>query len=124
MKLLLDMNLSPLWQATLVNAGFETVLWSSVGAANTPDPEIMHYAERNGYTVCTQDLDFGIILAATGRDRPSVVQIRAEGVLPNQIGIQVVQALLRFELALEAGALVTVDAKKARVRMLPLGARE
>jgi predicted nuclease of predicted toxin-antitoxin system len=124
MKLLLDMNLSPLWVATLAEAGFETVHWSSVGMANTLDPNIMQYAERNGYAVCTQDLDFGIILAATGNDRPSVVQIRADRALPQQIGIQVVAALLRFETELEAGALVTIDPKKTRGRVLPLGIQE
>jgi predicted nuclease of predicted toxin-antitoxin system len=120
MKLLLDMNLSPLWVETLTDAGFEVVHWASVGLANTLDSNIMQYAERNGYSVCTQDLDFGIILAATGADRPSVVQIRVDRALPYQIGIQVVDALRRFDLELDAGALVTIDLKKTRIRALPL----
>jgi len=124
MKLLLDMNLSPLWVATLAEAGFEAVHWSSIGLANTLDPNIMQYAEQNGYAVCTQDLDFGIILAATGNDRPSVVQIRADRALPHQIGLRVAEALRRFEAELEAGALVTVDPQKTRVRILPLKPRE
>jgi predicted nuclease of predicted toxin-antitoxin system len=31
MKLLLDMNLSPDWVATLTQAGWEAVHWSSIG---------------------------------------------------------------------------------------------
>jgi predicted nuclease of predicted toxin-antitoxin system len=120
MKLLLDMNLSPLWVETLTDGGFEVVHWASVGSANALDSNIMQYAEWNGYAVCTQDLDFGIILAATGNDRPSVVQIRADRALPHEIGIQVVDALKLFELELDAGALVTVNPKKTRVRALPL----
>jgi len=58
MKLLLDMNLSPLWVATIADAGFEVVHWLSVGAADPSGPKIMQYAERLGYTVCTQDFDF------------------------------------------------------------------
>ena len=124
MRLLLDMNLSPLWIATLADAGFEAVHWSSVGRANAADANIMDFATRNQYAICTQDLDFGVILAATANPGPSVIQIRAEGALPDQIGPLVVDALRRFELELEAGALVTVDPKKTRVRVLPLGLRE
>ncbi len=80
----------------------------------------MLYAQEHGYTVCTQDLDFGLMLARSGHGRPSVVQIRAQDVLPKDIGPQVVLALLRMEPELEAGALVTVDPKKTKVRVLPL----
>ncbi|HEY5329030.1 MAG TPA: DUF5615 family PIN-like protein [Acidobacteriaceae bacterium] len=123
MKLLLDMNLSPLWLATLSHAGFEVIHWSAVGAANAPDHEIMLFAQERGYTICTQDLDFGSMLAASGNGRPSVVQIRSQDILPNGIGMQVVAALLRMSAELEAGALVTVDPRKTRVRVLPFRPR-
>jgi len=83
----------------------------------------MLFAQEHGYTICTQDLDFGSMLAATGHGRPSVVQIRAQDVLPIHIGPQVIRALFKMERELEAGALVTVDPKKTRVRVLPLRAR-
>ncbi len=124
MKLLLDMNLSRLWVGYLEAAGFEAVHWSSIGTAFSPDPEIMVYAHDNAYTICTQDLDFGLMLAATGDGRPSVLQIRARDILPHQIGKQVVAALRRMAPELDRGALVTVDPKKTRVRVLPLGPRE
>ncbi len=41
MKLLIDMNLSPDWVEFLSNAGFESVHWSTVGAATAPDAEIV-----------------------------------------------------------------------------------
>jgi len=68
----------------------------------------------NGYTVCTQDLDFGLMLASTGDGRPSVLQIRAQGVLPHQIGDQVLEALHQMTPELDAGALVTVDPRCPR----------
>ena len=37
MKLLLDMNLSPLWLEPLQRAGFDVVHWSSLGEAHAPD---------------------------------------------------------------------------------------
>ena len=123
MKLLLDMNLSRLWIPVLRGAGFEAVHWSEIGTAVSPDPEIMAHAKLHGYTVCTQDLDFGLMLAATGDGSPSVLQIRARDVLPHQIGDQVLKALARMSDELDAGALVTVDPKKTRVRVLPLKPR-
>jgi predicted nuclease of predicted toxin-antitoxin system len=122
MKLLLDMNLSPLWLAALQSAGFEAVHWAAIGSANDPDEKIMRFAQDHGYTICTQDLDFGLMLVRTGHGKPSVVQIRAQDVLPAHIGQQVIQALRRLGPELDKGALVTVDPKKTRVRVLPLRA--
>lgn len=65
MKLLVDMNLSPRWVGLLINAGIEAVHWSTLGAANAPDVEIMAFARAKGYVVLTHDLDFSAILAAT-----------------------------------------------------------
>ena len=120
MKLLVDMNLSPRWVAQLAGAGIESVHWSSIGQPNAPDTEIMAYARATGAVVLTHDLDFGSILAATHGDKPSVVQIRAEDVGVAAIGAQVVSALLQMRSELEEGALVTIDPKRTRLRMLPL----
>lgn len=47
MKLLVDMKLSPRWIKMLADAGIEAVHWSSIGAANAPDPEIVAHARDN-----------------------------------------------------------------------------
>lgn len=120
MKLLLDMNLSPLWLETLRAAGFDAVHWSSLGRADVADEEIMRFAYANGMVVLTQDLDFGILLASTGARRPSVVQLRSDDVLPERIGRRVVDALQQIEAELTAGALVTIDPKRTRLRILPM----
>jgi predicted nuclease of predicted toxin-antitoxin system len=73
MRLLLDMNLSPRWVPWLANAGFQVHHWSTIGAFNATDAEIMGYAASNNSVVVTNDLDFGAILAATQRKKPSVV---------------------------------------------------
>jgi hypothetical protein len=44
MKLLVDMNLSPRWVHLLTAAGIEAAHWSTLGAANAPDAEIMAFA--------------------------------------------------------------------------------
>ena len=120
MKLLVDMNLSPSWIKLLSDAGVQAVHWSVIGKNNAPDSEIMAYAAGNDYVVLTHDLDFSAILAVTHGEKPSVVQIRAEDVRPNVIGFQVVAALRQMASELEAGALLTIDPSRARLRLLPL----
>ena len=84
------------------------------------DVEIMAYARTNDWIVITHDLDFGAILAATRGEKPSVVQIRAEDINPDVIGLQIVAALRQMADELEAGALLTVDSNRTRLRVLPL----
>ncbi len=75
MRLLLDVNISPDWVEPLTAAGFEAVHWSTVGPQNAPDAELLEWAKVRGFVVFTHDLDFGAILAATGADAPSVIQL-------------------------------------------------
>ncbi len=120
MKLLVDMNLSPRWVNLLTGIGVEAVHWSTVGAMNAPDSEIMAYALANEFVVLTHDLDFSAILAATHGEKPSVVQIRADDVSPDVIGRQVLIALRQMETELHEGALVTIEPSRTRLRVLPL----
>lgn len=74
----------------------------------------------NGYVVFTHDLDFGTMLALTHANGPSVLQVRGQNVLPEATGQLVIAALRQHEGSLAAGALVVVDEKKSRVRVLPI----
>ncbi len=120
MKLLIDMNLSPLWTQFLADSGFESVHWSKIGLPTAPDTEIMEYARANGFVVFTHDLDFGALLAQKQSSGPSVVQVRSQDVLPNAIGEMVVRAIHAASHHLESGALVTVDPNRHRIRLLPI----
>lgn len=120
MKLIVDMNLSPRWINLLNKAGMQALHWSEVGRPNAPDSEIMIYARANDCIVLTHDLDFSAILSATQGARPSVVQIRSEDVSPDVIGAQVIAALRQMQEELAAGALLTVDPHRTRLRLLPL----
>jgi predicted nuclease of predicted toxin-antitoxin system len=124
MKILIDMNLSPSWARVPNEAGIEAVHWSQVGLATTPDPAIMAYAAANGFVILTNDLDFGIALATADKEKPSVAQIRGEDLRPVSIGNHVVLALRQMQEELEAGALLTIDPKRTRIRLLPLRKRE
>jgi len=123
LKLLVDMNLSPRWVSVLADAGIDAAHWSSHGAKNATDTEIMRYARTNDYVVLTHDLDFSAILAATHGEKPSVVQIRAEDVSPDAIGKQIIAALHQMKSELEEGALLTIEPSRTRLRVLPLRAQ-
>jgi predicted nuclease of predicted toxin-antitoxin system len=119
-KILIDMNLSPRWATVLKDTGLEAIHWSEIGPASAPDPAIMAYAADNGFVILTNDLDFGIALAIANTEKPSIVQIRGEDLRPTSIANRVVPALRQMQTELEAGALLTIDPKRTRLRILPL----
>ncbi len=123
MKILIDMNLSPDWVAAFVAENIKSVHWSRVGDPRAEDTEIMEYARANDYIVFTHDLDFGTILALTQAENPSVVQVRAQNILPSHLANTVVSVLRENEALLKQGALIVVDEGRARVRILPLQRR-
>lgn len=120
MKLLIDMNLSPRWVDTFACHNIQAVHWSHLGQMDAPDSEIMRIAADDGYVVFTHDLDFSAILAATQGRKPSVVQVRGNDISPEVIGAMVVKAMKQMQSELDVGALLTIDTKKVRLRILPL----
>lgn len=120
MHILIDMNLSPRWVPPLRSEGWEVEHWSTVGPIHATDAEIMAWARTHGYIVLTHDLDFSAILAATQAKSPSVVQIRAQNVLPEDMACTLIPALRQLTARLEQGALVTIEPARTRMRILPL----
>ncbi len=120
MNIVIDMNLSPEWVATLANAGHVARHWSLIGAPNATDREILIWARDKDHVVFTHDLDFGAILAATSADAPSVIQIRTQDPTPQHCQNVIIDTLKRHASMLANGALVSVDENRSRVRLLPL----
>jgi predicted nuclease of predicted toxin-antitoxin system len=120
MRLLIDMNLSPGWVTALQAHGIASVHWSEVGLPSATDREIMAWAQAHGCVVVSYDLDFSAILAATSANGPSVVQLRAADVLPSALVSTLATVLRTHRAALMAGAVVSIDQARARVRTLPL----
>ncbi len=119
-RLVVDMNLSVEWVAELARNGWAAVHWSTIGDPRTDDSVIMAWALAHTHVVFTHDLDFGTTLALTHATGPSVLQVRGQDVLPEDIGPVVIAALRQHDAALAAGALVVVEVRKSRVRVLPL----
>jgi len=119
-KLVIDMNLSPRWAGFLRQEGFEATHWSQIGAASAPDGEVLAYAREHGLVLVTHDLDFSAILAASDGTAPSVVQIRGADLEPETLGPRLVAALAKAQEGLASGPVLSIDAKRARLRALPL----
>ncbi len=119
-QFVIDVNLSVEWVYELAKHGWSAVHWSTVGDPRADDSVIMAWALANQHVVFTHDLDFGTMLALTHATEPSVLQVRGQNVLPEDIGPVVIAALRQHNAALATGALVVVDLKKSRVRVLPL----
>lgn len=115
------MNLSPAWTGFLSRNGIEAIHWSEIGEPTAEDGVLMAWAREKGFVVFTHDLDFSALLATTRATGPSVLQVRAQDILPGAIGGDVLRVLREHAASFEAGAIVSIDEVASRVRVLPIG---
>jgi predicted nuclease of predicted toxin-antitoxin system len=120
MKFVIDMNLSPESAVVLTRAGYSAEHWSSIGEITAEDETIFDWAGDNGFTVITQDYDFGTLLAITGSTKPSVIQVRREDSTPPALKETLLEIIQRYSTPIEDGALIVIDERKIRLRLLPL----
>jgi len=123
-RFVIDVSLSPAWVDVLTEHGWPAIHWSTVGDPRAKDHVLMSWAREHAHAVFTHDLDFGTLLALTRASGPSVIQVRAQDVLPEHLAEIVVGAVRMYESELHDGALVTVDEARGKVRMLPIGRKE
>ena len=121
MNILLDMNLSPDWVRVLNSGGHQAIHWSTVGAPNARDEELLEWALSHQHILFTHDLDFGAILAASNAESPSVIQLRVQDISPDSSGPMLLHVLEEHALAIFSGALLSIDQNQNRIRILPMG---
>ena len=119
-RLLVDVGLSPAWVEVFAKHGWSAVHWSAVGDPAATDRTVMAWARENAYVVFTHDLDFGTVLAWTRAAGPSVIQVRTHDVLPPHLERILIPTIRAHEAQLLAGAIVTVDESRGKVRTLPI----
>jgi len=119
MRLLVDNNLPPGLVGAL--AGWDVVHAQHLGLQAAPDHVLFELAARENRIVLSQDADFGTLLARLGALAPSVVLVRRPD-LPTTglLAPMLLKELPRFEEALRHGALLILEAKRIRLRPLPL----
>jgi predicted nuclease of predicted toxin-antitoxin system len=120
MKFLLDENL-PAYYRTVFNVdnehkGFHV---SEYGLTNTPDDTIRVFAQNNGFTIVTFDLDFSRLAALNNDSKPSILTFRTSKMSEAFLKSFVENHLLELIPHFETGATVTVDDRKIRIKHLP-----
>ncbi len=120
MRLVLDQGLPRSAARILSAAGIDTVHVGDIGMAAAADTTILAYAEAEQRVVVTLDADFHALLALAGAPGPSVVRLRVEGMRGAEIAELVRTILAMSGDQLSAGAVITSDGTRARVRRLPL----
>lgn len=120
LSFLADMNISPLTVADLRGRGWDIVRVSEVMDKATRDVDLLEYARLRDMVIITQDLDFSMLLAIKGYEKPSLINVRLEEAKPEQVTSRIVDTVAELEEELVKGAVVTVDEDSVRYRYLPI----
>ena len=121
MRFLVDANLSPRVAAALNHAGFDAVHVFDQRLGEASDNAILEAAFADDRTIISSDTDFGALLALHDRRKPSFVLLRHINDLTSDQHAQLLIAnVLAVADDLEAGAVVTIDRTRIRVRRLPI----
>ncbi len=113
MRLLLDTCVWKGAAAELEAAGHD-VEWSGSWPQDPGDEEILAYARRETRILVTLDKDFGELAVVQGLRHNGILRIVDFGV--RQQGTVCLQAIARHGSDLEAGAIVTAEPGRLRVR--------
>ena len=121
LEFLTNMNISPLTVEQLRKNGWNIVRVSEVMDRGSKDIDILIYAQQQNNVVITQDLDFSAILALSGYEKPSLINLRLENPRPDLVTSRIIEVVSTMEKELEEGVVVTIDETTARYRNLPVG---
>jgi predicted nuclease of predicted toxin-antitoxin system len=98
---------------TLERAGHD-VIWSGDWEKDPGDDEILATAHRENRVLVTLDKDFGELAIVFGQAHSGIV--RLVNMSARQQGEVCVEVLARYESQLSAGALITAERDRVRVR--------
>ena len=121
MRFLGDMGVAQSTLAWLLDKGHDAIHLREQGLCRFSDSDITEKARKEGRIIITFDLDFGDIMAASGGTAPSVIILRLDDQRPQQVNSRLMQVLEESSDALRKGAIISVDERRHRVRMLPIG---
>jgi predicted nuclease of predicted toxin-antitoxin system len=118
-RFLLNVNVPRDLGRRLGARGHECRHAADVGLARAPDSVIVDEARKAGETILTHDLDYGHLLAFSGRTSPSVIIVRTENTKPAYLEERFVSCWAGMERSLAEGAIVVIEDAALRIR--PLG---
>lgn len=120
LEFIADMNISPLTVDELRKKGWDIVRVSEIMSVKTKDIEILIFAKKNNKVLISQDLDFSMLLAVGGYQKPSVINLRLNNATPNFITTRIIEIVYEMVKELQEGIVVSVDETSARFRNLPI----
>ncbi len=116
MRFLADMGVSQRAVAWLRAGGHDAVHLADRGLQRLPDTDIFEIASSESRIILTFDLDFSEIVALSGERKVSAIVFRLNNTATPFV-IQRLDAVLRgAKDSLDAGAIVTVEDTRYRVR--------
>jgi predicted nuclease of predicted toxin-antitoxin system len=102
----------------LRSEGHDTIHLREQGLQRLPNGEIFTKAAQEGRIILTFDLDFGEIVALSGRDRVSIILFRLHNTRTPHVIDRLRKVLQDSGPALERGAIVVVEESRHRTRRL------
>jgi predicted nuclease of predicted toxin-antitoxin system len=121
MRFLADMGVSMLVVEWLRASGHDAIHLRDQGLQKFPNGEIFQKAIREQRIVLTFDLDFGEIVAASGRSSVSVILFRLRNTRADFVVQRLKAVLEQSTEELARGAVVLVEDGRHRVRRMPIG---
>src|SRR5215468_4684535 len=121
MRFLADMGVSQRVVTWLQAQGHEAIHLRDEGLQRLENGAIFTKALRESRIILTWDLDFTEILALSKTGTISAVVFRLMNTRSDHVIERLERALSESAQDLEAGAIISVEAGRHRVRLLPLG---
>lgn len=119
-RLLADLHISPKTVASLQQQGYDIRRISEILPANSPDLDILKLARSTNSIVVTQDLDFSMLVALSGKTQPSLITLRLSEATPDLVTQKLLAILPKIEELLQSGSAVTIKNDLVRIRKLPI----
>lgn len=120
MKCLADVGVSKTTVHVLREQGHDVLSLIEQRLERLSDAEILEKAKREACIVVTFDLDFADLLALGAHKLPSVIIFRLHTQTPSSVTPRLLQVLDECGKDLVAGAIITVEDSRYRLRRLPL----
>ena len=120
MRIFADVHIAPRTVGFLRSLGHDVVRVDEVLPRTAADETVVEVAARDGRCVLTQDLDFSAIVALSGGIAPSIISLRLSSSRVERVNAVLQAVLPDIESVVLAGAIVTVQDGRIRVRQLPI----
>jgi predicted nuclease of predicted toxin-antitoxin system len=119
-RLLLDQGVPRRAAELLREAGIDADHVGALGMSSAEDADILAWCREHGAVAVTLDADFHAAIALSGATSPSAVRLRVQGLKGPEVARLLLDIISERGAQLTAGALITVQHGRLRLRVLPV----